>query len=709
MNFTLPLFQAQFTTNSQRRLKRRKLYECDGTSPKNNRRKKSKHRKSSSKNCKYSTSKSLRPQRLAARNALNFFSRINGASVDEEDDQSSESDLSKSDSTSNKSNESDRALQKVLREHPREIEASLTETDTLVKPPILPESRINTGNRRLVLKLHLRESNRVAPSDNRKPELSELGDGIGLSDKAPLEVTFLNQTRASSQGPDPPHVETDDALLSQSCGGTKIRWKRASKCFSLGDATDACPVSNKHLDGHNLKEQIAIGNLKLGDEHGMVALNSEKGTHGGKPVRTSAYAYNKSAPNSNILDKGKDKELDPGYTHKSLGVDEISIEAQGENRTSPETWHVGKGYEDRPGTSECQVYTEPQGKAAMLTDNKSVSDYIYESNTDRIQEVKERTQPIIKKLKIISKRIMKEPQGPSSKINPVTSVEDLTSSRCDLMPKSSTQMQHGIISGVPEEDDSICRSGPGHRNLNGWLEKKERQVYRCLKSSDGQDSMMLHSDSNGNMYNSVSKRSNSCGVAMNAEVDIFGMEESNLDIYHCNTNQTMNFPVATTDGVHRTRSMGMKAMTYDENTVIHNFKMRKGHGPAETSRSAEKFTLNEHEQLLCEEWQPSSKVTAGSRSMRHRREIYHYTEPNHIEKRNTHHSVRKPSWLMLPQHEESYRYIPQQGDEVAYLIQVLFINYYYKKIWGYHLYLGYKCRISVNVLEICILQDQVHL
>ena len=483
LNFTLPLFQVQFTANSLRRLKRRKLYECDGMSLKNNRRKNPKHRKSFSKKRRSSTSKSLRPKRLAARNALNLFSRINGASVDEEDDQSSESDLSRSDSTSNRSNESDRALQKVLQKHPRENEASIHEIETQVKRPILPDPQINTGNRRLVLKLHVRAPNMVAPSENRKPERSELGDVTGLSDKSPSEVTFQNQTHSSSQGPVPSYVETDGALMSQSCGGTKIRWRCMSKCFSSADTTAACPASNIHLDGHNSKEEISNGRPKLGDEHGMVAPNSVDGTHGGKMVRTSAYAYEKRAHSSDVLDKRKDKELDPGYIHKSLVVDNISIEGQGENRTSPEdkteTWRTGNDYEDLPGTSQCRVYAEPLGRLGMLTDNKSASDYIFKSSTDQIQEVKERTQPIIKKIKIISKRSTKEPQGPSSKLNTVTSAEDLTSSGLDLMSKSHMQMKQDLISGVPEDDDAICRSGPGHGNWND-CRKNQRDRFTIV-------------------------------------------------------------------------------------------------------------------------------------------------------------------------------------------------------------------------------------
>ncbi|XXG46868.1 hypothetical protein AAC387_Pa02g1599 [Persea americana] len=629
--------KVQFTANSLRRLKRRKLYECDGMSLKNNRRKNPKHRKSFSKKRRSSTSKSLRPKRLAARNALNLFSRINGASVDEEDDQSSESDLSRSDSTSNRSNESDRALQKVLQKHPRENEASIHEIETQVKRPILPDPQINTGNRRLVLKLHVRAPNMVAPSENRKPERSELGDVTGLSDKSPSEVTFQNQTHSSSQGPVPSYVETDGALMSQSCGGTKIRWRCMSKCFSSADTTAACPASNIHLDGHNSKEEISNGHPKLGDERGMVAPNSVDGTHGGKMVRTSACAYEKRAHSSDILDKRKDNELDPGYIHKSLVVDNISIEGQGENRTSPEdkteTWRTGNDYEDLPGTSQCRVYAEPLGRLGMLTDNKSASDYIFNSSTDQIQEVKETTQPIIKKIKIISKRSTKEPQGPSSKLNTVTSAEDLTSSGLDLMSKSHMQMKQDLTSGVPEDDDAICRSGPGHGN---WNDCRKNQRDR---------------------------------VTLNAEDNVLGEEESDLDINNCNTDQTIDFSEASADSVYRTRSMGKKATTYDENTVIHNFKMRKGHGSAGTSRNAENLAFNEHEQILCDEWKSSSKVTAGSRSTRQRRGNYHYIEPNHIEKRYTHYSVRKPSWLMLPEHEESYRYIPQQGDEVAYLIQ----------------------------------------
>ncbi|KAJ3669562.1 hypothetical protein LUZ60_011512 [Juncus effusus] len=51
-----------------------------------------------------------------------------------------------------------------------------------------------------------------------------------------------------------------------------------------------------------------------------------------------------------------------------------------------------------------------------------------------------------------------------------------------------------------------------------------------------------------------------------------------------------------------------------------------------------------------------------------RREALSYGEARQIERRRNL-PVRKLSWLMLLEHEESYRYIPQMGDEVAYLRQ----------------------------------------
>lgn len=67
-------------------------------------------------------------------------------------------------------------------------------------------------------------------------------------------------------------------------------------------------------------------------------------------------------------------------------------------------------------------------------------------------------------------------------------------------------------------------------------------------------------------------------------------------------------------------------------------------------------------------WRPPSK-TVGLRSSRNRRESSNFPDTHPLGKQ--HQTPLKYSWLMLLEHEDSYRYIPQLGDEVVYLRQVM--------------------------------------
>lgn len=71
-----------------------------------------------------------------------------------------------------------------------------------------------------------------------------------------------------------------------------------------------------------------------------------------------------------------------------------------------------------------------------------------------------------------------------------------------------------------------------------------------------------------------------------------------------------------------------------------------------------------------EEWRSTSGATLRLRSTRNRRSTYPFSETKPIETKKPQQLIEKISWLTLSTHEEGSRYIPQKGDEVAYLRQV---------------------------------------
>ncbi|KAF2289096.1 hypothetical protein GH714_028902 [Hevea brasiliensis] len=178
-------------TSSGRRVKRKNLDECDGNIFRSNRTGKSRIGRKASKR-KSSTLKALRPQRAAARNALTLFSKITGTATDGEYE-SSEGDSSESDSTLQhsdiQSDESERSLQNERNGHLKGKEVSLEESEEYVKSHELPESHMNAGNRRLILKLPVRDPTKIFMADIRTPNDSQV-DLVGSSTyKGPQEAT----------------------------------------------------------------------------------------------------------------------------------------------------------------------------------------------------------------------------------------------------------------------------------------------------------------------------------------------------------------------------------------------------------------------------------------------------------------------------------------------------------------------------------------
>ncbi|GLT70273.1 hypothetical protein SLA2020_423650 [Shorea laevis] len=190
-----PKAEVEIMTSSGRRVKRRNLDECDGNSLKCNRTRKSRNGRKASKR-KSSKSKSLRPQRAAARNALNLFSKITGTSTDDEDEDGSEN-LSESESSLQdsviESDESERSLQTEQIKHSKGKEVSLDDSEDVFEPYEPPESLINGGNRkRLVLKLPIRDSNKLVLPDSTLHKSNYQAELVGSSSKAPQEAIEEN-------------------------------------------------------------------------------------------------------------------------------------------------------------------------------------------------------------------------------------------------------------------------------------------------------------------------------------------------------------------------------------------------------------------------------------------------------------------------------------------------------------------------------------
>lgn len=637
--------ETEIMTFSGRRVKRRNLDEFDGNSLRSNRTRKSRSgRKVSHKNS--SKSKSLRPQRAAARNALTLFSRMKGTSTDGEDEDGSEGDLSESESSLEDSNiesdESDGSLQNEQCKHSKGKEVSLDEFEDMDKQHEHPESCMNVGNRRrLVLKFPIRDSNRLLLAPENQADL------VGSSSKAPQEASEVNRNHLSSQDlgysssdancnrierrerGQPEKIE-DHLDLFEGYKDGKIRWggvkARTSKRLRVVEPmpSDTDARSRQCIDGHDATENTVNGFQEPEKNYDRISPHSEIKYH--------------------VEETGKMAHMN-GQHFGNGAVEGLDATSNGKKHSS---------------FNECMNYDEPPKQVNMVAGDTAASSVQHSNGTDHPPHLKENSTSSTK-LRIRSKKILEDPEIPSDpKIK--SSVEDWSNGQCDTLSESQLE-----IAEVPDCDDTD-RPHSDHGDWNGLL-KSEAAIEQNSRSVL-QDSQGLYSHVNNKMYNAVYRRSRSYRTRTNSEGEGGGMEESTSNASNHNLDSGMDFHEATTDGARRTRSMGLKATTRDPDVTCSNLKLRLGHGSEDTLKSVDKFSVNRSDELPCEEWMSSSRMTVGLRSARNRRASYHVrdTSPSPMERRKPHQSSKKVSWLMLSMHVEP-RYIPQLGDEVVYLRQ----------------------------------------
>lgn len=121
----------------------------------------------------------------------------------------------------------------------------------------------------------------------------------------------------------------------------------------------------------------------------------------------------------------------------------------------------------------------------------------------------------------------------------------------------------------------------------------------------------------------------------------------------------IGFNEAVTDAMCRKRSLKMKATSRESNAAV---KVKGSRHAVD----AEAFSMKVHDQLH-----------QRSRSSRRNQGAYSDDIRSSSAQKMPNRPTEKSSWLMLSEHEEGYRYIPQLGDEVVYMRQVIFGLYKY--------------------------------
>lgn len=159
------------------------------------------------------------------------------------------------------------------------------------------------------------------------------------------------------------------------------------------------------------------------------------------------------------------------------------------------------------------------------------------------------------------------------------------------------------------------------------------------------------------------------------------------------------FPHAATDAARRKRSLRFTAMSSDAAFRKDDLKIRESHVAVASSRSTEKLAKKAtgSPPLGC-----TSSNVFKCRSSRNTKEGSSRDENVFSSGMSSNEAVKKLNWLLLPEHEEGYRYIPQLGDEVVYFRQ------------GHQEYIEYsgssepgpwtKNAAAVQAVEICLVK-----
>ncbi|ESQ32349.1 hypothetical protein EUTSA_v10003509mg [Eutrema salsugineum] len=264
------------------------------------------------------------------------------------------------------------------------------------------------------------------------------------------------------------------------------------------------------------------------------------------------------------------------------------------------------------------------------------------SQDGRLHDLKDSLPPISRKLRIRSKRISKTPDASlnqdvkSSSNNQEGSGTDAlydgsADTRCDLVLDCQND---GVVgTELSMRNDCVHEPNPEIGPVSIFndvpVSHPKRMfdyVYTRLKSRKHKN------NSNG-------------GATLTQEISPGSCSQDQSSGANCHE--------GAPNGFHRTQSNGLKS---SEGSLTH---------------IQDKLSDSRRNQNSQEVWRSTSGATLRLRSTRNRRSTYPFseTETKPAETKKPQLLVEKVSWLTLSTHEEGSRYIPQMGDEVAYLRQ----------------------------------------
>ncbi|XP_042451600.1 bromodomain and WD repeat-containing protein 3-like isoform X1 [Zingiber officinale] len=607
--------EAEFTTSSGRRVKRRNFDECNGASVSKSHRPK-RSRNGHLKRFKASKSEPSRPQRIAKKNALTFFSKLTSASTDEEDNEP-DSNFSDSESTLPDSKTHSVESERSMKFNPPTRAKAKENIKDALEDTAIPSEVINKQDnpvikRKLVLKLprHVVSgtlTSECPEQDNLSVSLPITNSVVNSHNRPENEITetVSSQNEIASH----PHLSVDHQASTIKWGEVK---QRSSKRQRVGDII-TWAAANTNPDDANTIGVDTIGNTVSEDE-----------------CQTSISRMQ-------INDNSHERNIAEICVHES---------DQTEN--------------GNPVNHECKVVNE-SSKIYEVVSAKTVNYFGSKCSFDVDPQVDKTMKMTYPKIRFKTRGIVPEFNSSFSKLKS-TALNNSRSSEDELVSDSPIPTDQDFDL-VADEDEGTSRksSDPGKsnnisENSEGWTTTNAS----LFVSNDDKDL-----NSCRKMYDAVYKRMKLSKGKENFIVDVQAKQETTSDsVDHDEATLPFGGKIGSS---RRTRSTGGRAPKHDLSYSMNNFD-DKNYGSLGASTSRGKSTSGSRNQFLVDEWKSTSKMPVGLRSVRNRRENYTTSDFRCLDKKS-HQSLRKLSWLLLLEHEECYRYIPQKGDKVAYLIQ----------------------------------------
>ncbi|KAL1359050.1 hypothetical protein HN51_004293 [Arachis hypogaea] len=643
--------EIEIMTSSGRRVKRRNLDEVDGNNLTGSRSRKGKSGQKASR--KTSKSKSSRPQRAAARNALHLFSKITGTPTDGEDD-SLVGDFSDSESTLQDSNmdtdESDRAAQNDQLKSSKGKEVSTYESEDMKSHGLTETDAVAGNRRRLVLKFPIRDTSKHTHGFDNQAEL------VGSSSKSAQEAHNFNKNSCMDEGYSGSgsyhtiegshrlNIEVDRVDLLE-----KIRWgvvrPRSSKPLRVGEAA----VSNANPDSLKFSNHLT---------------ETEK----------------------------EEKEFSPLTPPSETKNDENMVDSLADiNDNGDCTTHPFNPFENGENEEELTTTRDHRNKeeslvSALIPDNTGTA-FVSNSGAEQLPEPNSSFPSVLTKLR--SKRGSRDPEcsskhGTKSPVLKNSACSNHASNeQCMIVTENGDNSKVVIPNRGENGSQEIDAQGTQHCTSNGPLEPHPRR---------------------DKMFKAVYKRSRS-NRASNNSANGGALGESTSNGSNSNFNTSVGFSNGTNKDVRDNGSIEMEPITSDPNDKGNHLKVENGHEDG-VGRSQHNMQTN-GVKFTEEERGSSSKSTVGIRSTRSRRSSYnihetHETSP--VNRKKSLQSANKGSWLLLSTQEEGCRFIPQQGDEVVYLRQghqEYIANYSRKKEAGPWM----SIKENIRAVEYCIVQS----